>query len=218
MNCSERITELVECVRSGALPNGELRGHLKVCEGCLERWDAEGQLNAHLRAMRLGAAALKSPESRRDALMREFDRTHRQARPHLVPRRVVPMRIVPSWAWTLAAAAAIVMAIFVGHEAGLRGRHTTSHSVQAQGDSANAVLYEASADASALSTDDFVEIPFTPPLAQGEMVRMIHAEMYPEALASMGVAVDPEWTGNMPVDMVVGEDGLPRAVRISDSN
>jgi len=214
MSCIERITELVECARNGALPNSELRGHLKVCEGCRERWDTEKQLNGHLRAMRAGAAALPSSQSRREALMREFERTHR---PRVVAMRI-PARMVPSWAWTLAAAAAIVMAIFVGHEAGLRGRHMTSHSVQAQANTANAVLYEASADASALSTDDFVAIPYTPPLAQGEMVRMVHTEMYPEALASMGVAVDPEWTSNMTVDMVVGEDGLPRAVRISDSN
>jgi hypothetical protein len=213
MNCSERIAELVECVRNRAVPSTELRSHLSVCEGCRERWEAEKQLNAHLGAMRLGAAALKSPESRREALMHEFERTHQQARP-----RVIPMRTVPSWAWTLAAAAALVMAIFVGHEAGLRGRHATSHAVRAPGDSGEAVIYEASADANALSADDFVAIPYTPPLAQGEMVRMVHAEMYPEALASMGVAVDPEWTGNMPVDMVVGEDGLPRAVRISDSS
>ena len=213
MTCSERIAELVECVRNRAVPGTELRSHLNMCEGCRERWDVEKQLNAHLGAMRLEAAALKTPESRRETLMREFERTHRQNRP-----RVVPIRVVPSWALTVAAAAALVMAIFVGHEAGLRGRHAISHTVRAHGDTADSVIYEVSADASALSTDDFVAIPYTPPLAQGEMVRMVHADMYPEALAGLGVAVDPEWTGNMPVDMVVGEDGLPRAVRISDSS
>jgi hypothetical protein len=114
-----------------------------------------------------------------------------------------------------------MLAIFAGHAAGVRSRHAVSPAARTHGSGVqniqNAVLYEASLDASALSTDDFVAIPYTPPLAQGEMVRMVHADMYPEALASLGVAVDPEWTGNMPVDIVVGEDGMPRAVRMSDN-
>jgi hypothetical protein len=72
-------------------------------------------------------------------------------------------------------------------------------------------------DASALSSDDFIAVPYTPPLAPGEIVRMVHAEFYPEALASMGVEVDPSWAGELPADVVVGEDGLPRAVRITDN-
>ncbi|MDP9053722.1 MAG: hypothetical protein M3N93_05390 [Acidobacteriota bacterium] len=165
--------------------------------------DRMAELSEHLSRMRIAAAALKSPPGRREALMLEFARQHRRRR-------------VPSWAWTLAAAAAIAIAVLIGHEAGLhsaRVRRVNPRRV----DSGRAVLYEASADASALSTDDFVAIPYTPPLAQGEMVRMVHAEMYPEALASLGVAVAPGWTGHLPVDMVVGEDGMPRAIRISDN-
>ena len=216
MICSERTTELVECARSGAVLNRDLRAHLNVCAGCRERWDAERQLSVHLGTIRLAAAALQSPESRREALMRDFTRKQKVV--------AMPSRAVPSWAWTLAAAAAIVLAIFVGHEAGIRSRHAVSPAARTHGSGVqniqniqNAVLYETSMDASALSTDDFVAIPYTPPLAQGEMVRMVHADMYPEALASLGVAVDPEWTGNMPVDIVVGGDGLPRAVRMSDN-
>jgi hypothetical protein len=213
MICSERVTELVECARSGAVLNRDLRAHMNACGRCRERWDAERQLSVHLGKMRLAATTLQSPESRREALMGEFSRKHR-----VTP---MPSRAVPSWAWTLAAAAAIVLAIFVGHEAGIRSHPAVSPAARTHGSGVqniqNAVLYEASMDASALSTDDFVAIPYTPPLAQGEMVRMVHADMYPEALASLGVAVDPEWTGNMPVDIVVGGDGMPRAVRMSDN-
>jgi hypothetical protein len=33
----------------------------------------------------------------------------------------------------------------------------------------------------------------------------------------MGVEVDPSWAERLPADVVVGEDGLPRAVRIAEN-
>jgi hypothetical protein len=141
--------------------------------------------------------------------MQEFSRT--QARTPL-----------PSWIWVLSAAAALLVAVFVGHEAGKRTREAVPAAIRSRGvqshtvQTAQPVLYEASYDASALSNDDFVAVPYSPPLAPGEMVRMVRTEMYPEALASMGVEVDPAWTGNLSVELVVGEDGIPRAVRIAE--
>jgi hypothetical protein len=70
-------------------------------------------------------------------------------------------------------------------------------------------------EAVALSNDGFITVPYSPPLAPGEMVRVVHTDLYPESLASMGVEVDPAWTGELPADVAVGEDGLPRAVRIT---
>jgi hypothetical protein len=214
----------VDCARGEAQLNRELRAHIGTCAGCRERWETELQLTAHLNVMRESVAAFSSPATssegaaRREAasrkegasgketLMREFARRHRR-------------KAVPAWAWTLAAAASILLAIFIGHEAGVRSRHTPSPAVRTRGIQGNGVvMYEVSADASALSTDDFLEVPYTPPLAPGEIVRMVHTEIYPETLASMGVAVDTDSTGNLPVDMVVGEDGLPRAIRISENN
>jgi hypothetical protein len=78
-------------------------------------------------------------------------------------------------------------------------------------------LYEASSDASALSSDDFVAVPYAPPLAQGEIVRVVHTDLYPEALASLGIGLDPSSAGDTPADVVVGEDGIPRAVRITEA-
>jgi len=135
--------------------------------------------------------------------MRDFARIH---------RRPAAQR----WVWTLAAAAALLLAVFIGHEAGKRTRKAVSPAAVRSHD--ESVLYEASLDASALSSDDFIAVPYTPPLAPGEMVRVVHADLYPEALASMGVEVDPSWAGNLPADVVVGEDGLPRAVRIAENS
>jgi hypothetical protein len=79
------------------------------------------------------------------------------------------------------------------------------------------VLYEASSDASALSSDDFIAVPYAPPLAQGEIVRVVHTDLYPQALASLGIGVDALSSGDTPADVVVGEDGIPRAVRITEA-
>jgi hypothetical protein len=207
MTCGERTTHLVEAARSNlgngaaAAPDRELRAHLAVCADCRERWDAERQLTVQLGIIRAQTVALRSPNQRRESLLRDFSRIHRD-------------KAVPSWAWVLGAAAALLLAVFLGHAAGKRTRPVVRQE--------RTVLYEASLnslsnDASALSSDDFIAVPYTPPLAPGEMVRVMHADFSPEALASMGVEVDPSWAGELPADVVVGEDGLPRAVRITDN-
>jgi hypothetical protein len=220
MTCSEWSKELVECARRHGIhaePDRALRSHLALCAHCSQRWEAELQLTAQLRAMRVQAAALRSLDSyagakRRESLMRDFARLHR--RPVVLPGSV------QSWVWALGAAAALLVAVFVGHEAGKRtspeavSPATRTHEVRPE----QTVIYEASGDASALSSDDFIAVPYTPPLAPGEMVRVVHADFYPEALANMGVEVDPSWSGDLPADVVVGEDGLPRAVRIAENS
>jgi len=220
MTCSEWSKELVECARRHGIhaePDRELRAHLALCAQCSERWEAELQLTAQFRAMRVHPAALRSldrfaGEKRRESLMLDFARRDR--------RPVVPSRFTQAWVWGLGAAAALIVAVFVGHQAGKRtvpakvSPGARTHEVRTE----QTIIYEASNDASALSSDDFIAVPYTPPLAPGEMVRVVHADFYPEALASMGVEVDPSWAGDLPADVVVGEDGLPRAVRITENN
>lgn len=217
MTCSGWTAELVERARGcgeDAEPGGELRAHLAVCAQCRERWDAQRQLTSQIETIRMRTAAMRSPDElrvsllrdfgMRDFRMREFERMHRR-------------RAVPSWAWALSAAAAVLLAVFLGHMWGQAAGKKRTREVRRE----QTVLYEASDilsnDASALSNDDFIAVPYTPPLAPGEMVKVVHADLYPEALASMGVEIDPSWGERLPADVVVGEDGLPRAVRIADN-
>jgi hypothetical protein len=210
MSCSERIADLVDLARadrrnglSAVGPHRELRAHLAVCAGCRDRWDAERQLTAQLGIIRAGTAVLRSSDQRRKSLLQDFSQVHRH-------------KAVASWAWALGAAAALLLAVFLGHAAGKWTRPAVrSKTVRSE----RTFVYQASlsSDASALSSDDFIAVPYTPPLAPGEMVRVVHADLDPDALASMGVEVDPSWAGDLPTDVVVGEDGLPRAVRIADN-
>jgi hypothetical protein len=200
MTCTERIRELVECARRGLGPGRDLREHLAGCTRCAERWEAERGLSDRFRAMRSEAAALTADNPRREAgrqdLMRQFAafdfaRQHRKT-------------AARSWGLGLATAAAVVLAVFAGQIAGTRARH--SHfPVPALLAEAAPDAPEFSGDAAELSSDDFIAVPYTPPLAQ-------------EALASLGIDVDPASSGNVPADVVVGEDGIPRAVRLTDGS
>jgi hypothetical protein len=191
-----------------------------ICNLCAERWEAERQLTDQFRTVRLRAAALMALDTERDGLMREF------ARLDLAGQR--RRRAARSWALVLGAAAALLASVFVGHIAGTRMRQTAPPAIRANGiRNAQPVLYEAgffetgffetSGDASGLSSDDFIAVPYTPPLAPGELVRVVHADLYPEALASMGFDIDPTSASDIPADVVVGEDGIPRAVRITEN-
>ena len=75
-------------------------------------------------------------------------------------------------------------------------------------------VFEEVADAG----DGFIAVPFVPPLAEGELVRVVHTELHPATLAGLGVNVDPAWVTAMPADLLLGEDGFPRAVRVSNED
>lgn len=203
MNCADRQVELVECARRGVDPGRELGWHITSCQKCAERWDSERQLTEQFRSMRLRAAALMAHDTQRDVLMHDFAEMHRPA----------PIR---RWVFAVGMAAALLAAVLVGHIAGTHSRPAPAARGHAAPDG-QTVFYDASTDASSLSNDDFIAVPFMPPLAQGELIRVVHADLHPEALARMGIDVDPEWASEIPADIVVGEDGIPRAVRITDA-
>ncbi len=219
MTCTERTRELVECARAGSgkagtVPGRELREHLVTCARCAERWDAERALSDQFAAMRSEASALTADSPWREAkhkdLLRQFAaadfaQQHRKA-------------AARSWGLGLAAAAAVVLAVFAGQIAGTRSHRSPAPIAVATTDGFESSSGEFSGDAAELSSDDFIAVPYTPPLAQGELVRVVHADLVPEALASLGIDVDPARTGNVPADVVIGEDGIPRAVRITDGS
>src|SRR5665213_1714811 len=171
MTCPERIAELVECARREENLRESLRMHLAGCTGCTERWEAELQLTAQFRKIRLQAAEWRPPEALRESLL---DRFARQPRPVRFPSWGVAIS-GRSAAWALAAAAALFLSIFLSHAAGVRTRHARAVAAEARvAGLGQPYRYESSTDASALSSDDFIAVPYAPPLAQGEIVRVVH--------------------------------------------
>jgi len=191
MTCSEARLEISESVHGGNWPNGPLAAHLKACGECDAEWESQHDLVRHLSAMRELAAAHRVPLDRRAQLMRDF--ASRQPRRPSVSGR---------W-WGLAAAAALILMAGAGTRAWdlLSSRSTPAPSVETavEGD----------------GQEGFIAVPYAPALASGEALRVVRTELYPASLVSLGLDLDPTLTGKMPADLLVGEDGYPRAVRVS---
>ena len=103
-------------------------------------------------------------------------------------------------------AAALLLGVLLGPEAMTRLQPAQK----------TAVVVESAETQADPDSDGFIAVPYAPPLATGELVRIVHTELDPAALASLGVSVDPSWTTQLPADVLEGEDGMPRAVRVSE--
>jgi hypothetical protein len=187
-DCGAATEKLVECARRRAAPDKALKSHLDVCSSCLDRWEAERSLTAGLRLMRIRASSGRSPLAARTALLNEFAaRRHKPAATY-------------RWLWSVAAAAVLLLSVVLVRDLAPVPR-------------IGVVAVEEPADP---QQEGFIEVPYAPPLAQGELIRVVHTELQPAALASLGVNVDPAWTAELPADLLLGQDGFPRAVRVSN--
>lgn len=195
VNCREWITGIVECARTGSRPGASLESHLKSCSKCAERWADEQRLSSQLSLARDAAAGRRSSEARRREIMRRFA---------AAPRR----GFQPSWKSALAAAAVLVLSVALGY-LWRNGRHVDPmvHATQAAVGSEG--FEELAGDG-----NGFVAVAYAPPLAAGEFVSVLRTELQPTALARMGIYVDAAYTNAIPADVMVGEDGFPRAVRV----
>lgn len=204
-NCREWAREVVECARAWVAPRSELRQHLRECPACAARWAGERNLNAHLQALKEAAAVSQPAEAQRERIMRQFALTRRSA-------------VHPVLRWALAAAAALVLTVGVG-SVWRGGGFGMLHVWRAADGSTETGAWADPAEAeSPEASEGFVAVPYAAPLAPGELVRVIHAELGPVELARMGVMVDDFDAGEIPADVVVGEDGFPQAVRVWDES
>jgi len=205
MNCSSAMEKIPECARRRMEPESALAAHLETCHACRELWESERNLTAHMRMIRIASAGRRSSAGSREALMRQFAEKHRVASNG-------------RWLWSLAAAAAVLLALILIQGAERRSARVIASQPAEQNLSAQAEI-QSDADGQVdgdAQYDGFIPVPYVPPLAAGELVSLVHTELYPLELARLGVSVDPSWATELPADLLVGEDGFPRAVRVSD--
>jgi hypothetical protein len=158
---------------------------LRECSSCNERWEDERRLSVQFQAIRDAAAAPQPSIAAQQQLMREFDRTYQGG-----------WRLWRKWAF----GAAAVLLLLVAAVHGWRTRHLVERVQLTEG--------------SDVAMEDFVDVPYAPPLAPGEFVRVVRTELEPDALAHMGIDVDGGDGKEVPADVLMGEDGFPRGVRI----
>lgn len=204
LECKNAVADMVESSRDGRRLTGESRAHLMICAICEERWDAELALAASLNELRnLGGTqhTFGQRSRQRAELLKQFDQQ-------------APKRVYRSW-WGLAAAAALLC--MVGGGLLMRQSLRMQSLGHEQGSVREGVIAEELTDVQSEAQDaGFIAVPYVPPLAPGELVHVVHTQLQPAQLASLGVNVDPTLTTDMPADILVGADGFPRAVRISE--
>lgn len=210
MTCEDANSELVECARSGvlaALPdNDALSAHLAVCDDCRARWEAERDLTAHLRVMRL-ATVPASLEWSKAVLLREFDASRKRERQ-------------VRWMWAMSTAAILVLSVVavrdVWMKPGVRGVSGSPAVVRAY--APREYPQEDFVPAEEAGEKGFIRVPFALPPAPGETFGIVRRQLDQTDLVRMGLSVDPAWTGTMQADVLVGEDGLAQAVRLSNDD
>lgn len=161
--------------------------------------DAMPDLDRQLSALRSRFAGARSSPESRESLMRRFDQ-----------QRVVQQGR-KRWAWALPMAAALLFGMVLLRHSPQPVHFAMNTSVQDP-----AYLASSNLESSDAQDEGFIAVPYVPPLASGELVRVVHTELRPSALASLGINVDPTWTTGIAADLLMGEDGFPRAVRLSN--
>jgi hypothetical protein len=207
MNCEIANVELVECARGHSLPDQALEAHLTVCESCRDRWEAERELTCHLRMMRI-ASVPASIEWSKAVLLRDFDAHRRRERQ-------------VHWMWAMSSAAVLVLSVIAVRDVWVRPSAASalsdgSATVQTREYAPREYPRESFGPAEEAGEKGFSKLPFALDPVPGETYEIVRTQLDPADLARMGVAVDPGWTGTLQADIVVGEDGLAQAVRLSN--
>ncbi|HEU5022268.1 MAG TPA: hypothetical protein VFT60_10260 [Bryobacteraceae bacterium] len=200
MNCESARLELMECARRGGNMPAALSAHVDCCESCRIRWQSEQDLSTHLRALRIPAIP-EGHEWGKAALMLEFGRRRR----HLRRAR---------WMWAASAAAVLAVGAFTIRDIGQR-HGDMEPTAAAQPFTPREYPQETFALAEEAGEEGFIRLPFALPPVPGETFGIVRTELNPAQLARMGVRVDAGWSGTVEADVLVGQDGLAQAVRLS---
>ena len=198
MTCRESSAEIAEQARGGEPVSRPLANHLAECPRCAERWEAELELSRSLQSIRRAAAGLRSSEHARERLMAEFGER----------RRVRFLRSGLVWAM---AAMTLLFAAGALKQMRRAGHAPAPRALQAE------LEFGTPEDQELLAENGFVPVPYAAPLAPGEFVEVVQRDLTPAALARMGFLIQTASANEVTTEVAVGEDGLPRAVRVPES-
>ena len=188
---------MVERARTGAPAGHALGVHLAECPRCAERWEAEMELSRGIGAARSATASLRSAPEARARLMAEFEARRLHARMHR------------GFVWAIATIAiTILLLVSAVKQVRWAGRRAASRTVQMESDRTADDL---------MAESGFMPVPYAAPLAPGEYLEVVERDLTPAALARMGFVIHTAYNTEVTAELMVGEDGLPRAVRVPES-
>lgn len=195
-------------------------GHLAECAACAARWDRQQALAAGLRLVSAGMRGESAPPRVEAGLVAAF-----RAQAGFKRRRASSQSLrsyswwPPVLTWASAAAATIVLAMVLMH-----GSHPAPASMAPmtapQGIGSTAVE---SADVPADRVDEdsydpdsgFIPVPNAARIEPNEDVHLVRVEATRSNMMALGIVVGAENASDTVVaDVVLGSDGLARAVRL----
>lgn len=222
MTCAEFDIIVHDVARPDALDKPAAviaKFHARTCERCATRLAQAQVLASALETVAQDSADLGAPARLEPVLVSAF-REHRRSLERKQHRqRRTRLRWV-EWS-ALAAAAAVLLAIGAWNFSRPRvsGMKTNPSVVTspATSDANGASQQAAPVETTTLEdpSSDFVPVPYGESLSSDDSGLVVRVSMTRSALGSLGYPVDEVHAGDVvQADLLVGEDGLPRAVRL----
>ena len=209
MICEDFEDDVVDLARGEALgesERGEALAHAEKCLRCAARLEDERAVTSGLRAFAARTAAAEAPPRVEAALLRAFRDPERggEERPATArPSRSVELLL-------LGAAAAILAAIVMVPPRAGRGHETLPGALPAP-------TTEAAPEAGAPENGEFVSLSYGEDLRELDSLQVVSVELPRTALAALGwPAADSAATESVRAEVIVGHDGVARAIRFVD--
>ena len=217
MNCEQVeaiVLDLGRDVDADALERAAAVAHVSHCPRCAalqESWDVARE---ELRLLAEETLEARAPARVEMRLRQEFRARH---------RGVVARRVAVVAAWALAAAAIIVGAVGSWNWQHARHQEAAKQKMAAQNALPESEASAQNSESGNLSagfsagddSGDFTPLPGTT-LDETEEAAIYHVRMQRGSLGALGLPVNEERAGEwIQVDLLVGNDGLPQAVRLA---
>jgi len=186
--------------------SGMAHPHLDECAACASRMRQQIRLTAGMRALAAGMARTQTP-SRVEARLLTAFRNHAGT-----PREIGSWRHwIPAGMWAAAIAAMIAIGVFVVRDRTSEPRIPTPRHVEL------AVMENGSGGPDGANEDGFLPLPGASQISSAEEMSVLHVELPRSAMMQVGLEVSPERAEEtVRADVMVGSDGLARAVRFVD--
>ncbi len=228
MNCAEFqgiVHELAEQETRGAVgaldkPTSVMaRFHAETCQACGARFAEAQSLASALAAVAEDSEQFEPPAYMESALVSAFREHHQNIERARNRQRQARLRWM-EWS-SLAAAAAVLLAFgiwnFSRPHPGIPAGKTAPPpvSLAAIPPAAPAATQSATDEIAQDLSSDFVPVPYAEALAPGDPGMVVRVQLQRSALESLGYPVDEARADDVvQADLLVGEDGWPRAVRL----
>ena len=223
MTCAEFDTIVHDVARPGALdqPSAVIaKFHAQTCERCAAHLAQARALANALEAVAQHSADLGAPAHLEPALVSAF-REHRRS---LERKQHRQRRTRLRWLeWSaLAVAAALLLAIGAWNFSRPRINGTDANPNVVVKSPVNSSASDAAQQAALVETatagdsnSDFVPLPYGESFSSDDSGLVVRVSLTRSALGSLGYPVDEVHAGDLvQADLLVGEDGFPRAVRL----